>query len=298
MSVKLAERVPSRRARTVLALGATVGLACATAGILEPSPESGRALPEGAAAVVDGSVIRKADFDRALSALAADSRNAIGEAERRHVMDRLIEEELLVQRARELGFDQHDGRVRSLLVSSMIESIVAEVGELEPTDGEMEAFYQENADFFARTGRVWIRQVQVGVNHGRTDEQALELAQAAVLRLRNAEDIEVVASKLGDTPVAPLPDGFLPASQLREYLGPTPARRALELAPGQVSDPVRGGSSYHVLQMVAREPAHVLPLASVASQVRAEMQRRAGDAALRAYLDDLRSRADIRLAKP
>ena len=38
------------------------------------------------------------------------------------------------------------------------------------------------------------------------------------------------------------------------------------------------------------------PLDEIREEVRAELRRRAGDAALRAYLDELRARADVRVA--
>ena len=47
--------------------------------------------------------------------------------------------------------------------------------------------------------------------------------------------------------------------------------------------------------MVERVTSPPRPLSAVESQVRAEMRRRAGDESLRAYLDQLRSDAEVRL---
>ncbi len=58
---------------------------------------------------------------------------------------------------------------------------------------------------------------------------------------------------------------------------------------------MRGGSAYHVLQMVEHVTSPPLPLEAVVSQVRAEMRRRAGDESLRSYLDQLRADAEVRL---
>jgi parvulin-like peptidyl-prolyl isomerase len=91
---------------------------------------------------------------------------------------------------------------------------------------------------------------------------------------------------------------LLPAAKLREYLGPTATRTALELEAGAVSEPVRSGAGFHVLQVVAREERHLPPLAEIEEQVRAEWRRRGGDEALRAYLRELRERATLRVAEP
>jgi parvulin-like peptidyl-prolyl isomerase len=288
----------SRRARLLLGLGAIAGLVIATAGIVEPAPDRDRPLSEDLAAMVNGVEITQETYQRALAALETDSRNPLGEAERRHVLDRLIEEELLVQRAVDLGLDVSDRTVRNGLVSAMIEMIVSGVGQPEFTTREVEDFYRENRDFFARTDRLWVRQLRFAANGNQDEAEALERARRAAARLRQGQKIEDVAAERGGSSRFPLPDGLLPASKLREYLGPTPTREAMELATGEVSDPVRGGSAYYVLQMVERVEAPVLPLSAVEPQVRAEMRRRVGDESLRSYLDMLRDRAEVRLSQP
>lgn len=287
----------ARRPRWLLGIGAAVGLALATAGIVENAPGSER-LPEGAAAVVNGAVIREVDYQRALAALASDRRDPISDEDRRHILDRLIEEELLVQRAAELGLDKTDPVVRNTLVSAMIETIVAGVGQTEPSDEEVAAFYEANRDFFARTDRYWVRQLRFpirGADGQEVEAGARARAEEASRRLRAGEKLSVLARELGAGGVLPLPDGYLPATKLREYLGPTPALRATRMQTGEVSEPVRGGSAWHVLQMVERVTSPPQPLEAVASQVRAEMRRRAGDESLRAYLDRLRDDAEVRL---
>jgi parvulin-like peptidyl-prolyl isomerase len=279
----------------LLGLGASAGLLMATAGIVGPAPDADAPPPEGVAALVNGVEITQESYTRALGALAQDSRNPLGEPERRHVLDRLIEEELLVQRAIALGLDVSDRTVRNRLVSAMIEMIVSGVDQREFSREEVEAFYRENRDFFARSDRLWVRQLRFAVDREQGEAEAFRRAERAADRLRRGEKIEDLAAELGDPPLLPLPDGLLPASKLREYLGPTPARKALELTTGEVSDPVRGGSAYHVLQMVQRVTAPILPLSTVEPQVRSEMRRRAGDESLRSYLDMLRERAEIRL---
>ncbi len=286
--------------RALLAIGAAVGLLLAAAGIVETAPRGG--MPADTAALVNGVPIRQASYERALRALALDSREPLSDADRAHVLDRLIDEELLVQRAQSLGLDRNDPTVRNTLVSSMIESIVSGVGQEEPADDEVARFYEENRDFFARTDRFWVRELRFPVQRdgatggsARGDEDARARAQEAARRLREGESLAAVGESLGADDLLPLPDGFLPANKLREYLGPTPARAATALETGEVAEPVRGGSAWHVLVMVERSRSAPQPLERVASQVRAEMRRRAGDESLRSYLRQLREEAELRI---
>lgn len=283
-----------RRARLLLACGAAAGLVMAAASLLS-SPDAGR-LPAGAVASVNGVPIREEEYVRLVAALASDRRSPLGDDDRRHVLDRLIEEELLVQHAVDLGLLHTDRRVRGDLVSAVLGSVGAAADLVEPSASELESFYADNADYFATPGRLWVREFFFANDGGDARGEAVERARRAAQRLRSGEDPDAVREALADTPVAELPSAPLPPAKLREYLGPTALSAALELAQGQVSDPVPTPQGYLVLLLVQRSEDRVRPLAEVEPQVRAEMRRRAGDRLLRERLDALRAQADVRVA--
>ncbi len=287
---------PEQRSLWLLSLGATAGLAVAAASLLT-TPAGDGALPRGVVARVNDTLIRSDEYQRLLAALAADRRTPLDEDDRRHVLDRLIEEELLVQHALDLGLVRTDRRVRADLVSGVLASLNAAADAYEPSAGEVESFYAENADYFARPGRLWVRDLFVG-RQKRSDAEAAARAREATDRLRAGESVESVREALADPPVAPLPDAPLPPAKLREYVGPSALSAALHLKPGQVSDPVATPQGYHVLVLVERTNAATEPLAAVEPMVRAEMRRREGDRALRERLDALRAQADVVVAPP
>jgi parvulin-like peptidyl-prolyl isomerase len=243
-----------------------------------------------AVASVNGEPIRRADYERALAAVAADMRNPIDDTRKQQVLDRLVDEELLVQRALDLGFARSDRATRSNLVQAVIGAVVSEADSWEPSDAEVAAFYEENEEYFTTPGRVRIRQVLV------RDPEGLGRAEEAARRLRAGEPFAEVRKQLGDAEIAPVPDTPLPASKLREYLGPTATRTVLELEAGAVSDPVRSSTGFHVLEVVEREDPGIPPLDEIRELVRGEARRRHADQALRAYLDELRADADVQVA--
>jgi peptidylprolyl isomerase len=279
------------RARGLLLLGALAGLGAAAASLLGPSA-GGRGLPDGAVARVNETVIRADEVARVLAALESDRRTPLTDEDRRHVLDRLIEEELLVQHALALGLARSDRRVRADLVSAVLGSLAAAGDGYEPDEREVREFYAENRDFFAGPGRLWVRQVFVAVDGG-GEEAARERATRAAERLRAGDAIERVRQELGSPEVAPVPDAPLPPAKLREYLGPTALLAAMDLAPGATSGPVRSAQGYHVLTLVERDPGGAPPLEEILPQVRAELRRRADDRALRERLDQLRAEADV-----
>jgi parvulin-like peptidyl-prolyl isomerase len=284
---------PGRSGLLLLGLGAGLGIILAATGLVDVKRPNGSALPRGAAALVNGELIRNEDFARTLAGVAADRRDGVDQQRRRQVLDRLIDEELLVQRGIELGLARNDRKVRGDLTAAVIASVVTQTEDVEPTPAQLQTFYDENRTFFTRPGRLRLRQVFINPASDGGEDAARARAAEASRRLRAGESFDVVRTGLGDPEVSPLPDALLPAEKLVDYLGPTVLTKALALAAGDVSDPIRSGTGYHVVQITERLPDETPSLAEIRPQVVAEFQRRADDQALRAYLDDLRARAHV-----
>jgi parvulin-like peptidyl-prolyl isomerase len=286
---------PQRRSLVWLAAGAAAGVALAAWGLLASGASGG--LPEGAVASVNGTPIYAEDYRRLVEGVESDTREPVGPELRRRVLDRMIEEELLVQRGVELGLVESDRRVRADITQAMIQSIVVESEDEKPEPAELQRFYAEEAAFFTQPGRVRTAQVFFRVPNPAEEPAKLARAREAERRLRAGEALAEVRASLGDAEVSPLPDALLPPAKLREYVGPTALRAVLALAPGETSAPVRSGMGVHVFQVIEREEPRVPPFEEVAPHVEAEWVRRAGDRALRTYLDDLRAEAEVTTAE-
>ncbi len=283
-----------RRPTVLLAAGAVLGALLAAAGL---TASGGRALPPDVVALVNQSPIRTEDYVSMCQAVAGDRKAPLETPDKQRVLDRLIEEELLVQRGLTLDLPRLDRRVRADLTQTVIDGIASQASDREPTEQELQAFFDAHRDVFAGPGRLRVHQVFIRVT-APNDPAGLARADQAAQRLRAGESIEAVQSSLGDPPLAALPDTPLPPTKLRDYLGPTALRTALELDVGEVSDPVRSGTGYHVLQVVERQADTAPSLDDVRPQVLAEYHRQASEEALRRYLDELRASADVKLREP
>lgn len=287
-----------RRARRLLALGAAAGLLMAGYGILAPARTPGREMPADAVAMVNGEVLRRDAYERLVAGFASDSRNPVDETVRRHILDRMIEEELLVQRALALGLAEVDRRVRADLTSSLIDSVVSDAEEREPGPGELRDFYADHAPFFSQPGRYRAEQILFRVPYADEGEAAREKARVAREALDAGVPFAEVSVQFGDEEISPVPDALLPAMKLREYLGPSAVEALLELEPGEVSQPIRSGVGFHLLRLVEMRPLSTPPFEEIESQVYHEYVRRLGDRALRSYLDQLREEGSVVIALP
>ena len=289
-------RSASPYATLLLILGAALGIALAAAGLLQSGAVSRRALPGHAVAVVNGEVIRMDEYQRAVAGVAQERRGGADGPMREQVLDRLIDEELLVQRGLELGLARQDNKLRKGISAAVVDAIVADYDGAQPAPADLRSFYDTHRDFFTRPGHLRIRQIWCRVLAPADGPAALERARRAVQRLRAGDDFDAVRKTFGDAEVAPLPDTLLPVTKLSDYLGATAVRTVLALEPGAVSDPIRSNTGYHVLQVVERRADAAPPFDDVRTEVLHEYRRRAAERALREYLDDLRRRADIVVA--
>ena len=283
---------PERRARWLLALGAATGLVTAIGSLVGGTID--RPLGPEAVAVVNDTPIRRDDYLRALGAVATDRRTPLDDADKRRILDRLIDEELLLQRGLALGLAERDRSVRAPLVAATIDLLAR--ANREPTDTELRAFYDANREYFTDPGRVRVGQVFVRVE-GRPESEARARADEALRRLRAGEPLATVRTALGDDETAPIPDALLPIEKVREYVGETAARAVADLDVGATSDVVRSSMGFHVLQVLERTEPEIPPYDAIVDRVRAEWRRRADDAALRAALDDLRRGAKVRVTE-
>jgi len=282
-----------RLALGLLAAGAAAGLLLATVGLVGgPAGGPGGPLPEDVVARVNGVPLRGADYRRLVAGLESDLGRPADAERRRFVLQRMIEEELLVQRALDLGLGRLDRRVRAELTGALIASVVGEAEDVEPSGETLRRFYERHRGFFAGPGRLHVRQLFFRAG-GADGEGARRRAERALARLRAGEPFAAVAAELGDSVLPPLPDGPLPPAKLREYVGPGAARAAAALEEGATSDPVRGAGGWRLLHLVSREPSVAPPFRAVREQVAAEWRRRRGEEALREYVAQLREDADV-----
>jgi hypothetical protein len=209
-----------------------------------------------AVAWVNGRAIARESYENALVAVANDRKTGtLREGDRERVLDRLIDQELLIDRAIELGLHERDPQIRNQLATAMIDFLVrrAEDEARVASEAELRAFYDAERFRFERAA-----QYRVAV----------------------------------DGKSVPLPAGFLLRRDIEQALGPSTASDVAGLEVGQWVVVVNGDTSYAV-RLLERRGGDIAPFEEVRDVVEAAYLRHRSEAAVREFLDLARQRTDI-----
>jgi hypothetical protein len=240
----------------LLAGGMLVGAALAVFYIVRV-PDSAEPATD-AVAWVNDRPISSASYETALQAVAGDRKGGtLREDDRERILQRLIDQELLIDRAIELGLHERDPQIRNQLATAMIDFLVrrAEDEAAAADEGDLRVFYQENEFRFRRSP-----QYRVAVEGG----------------------------------AVPVPDGWLLMKELEQRLGPSAARAVAELEVGESASFGDAGAQYSA-RMLERRGGVLVPFDEVRSAVEAAYLRDRSEAAVREFLDVARQRTDIRV---
>ncbi|MCB1153495.1 peptidyl-prolyl cis-trans isomerase [bacterium] len=284
-------------AKTPLGLGPTLAILVAGTAIGVAIGWLGRPADKGsdaeAIAVVDGVPIPRTHYERALAALQADRREPLSDEDRRHVLDRLIDEELLIAHALDMGLARRDRRVRAELVSAVVQAQLALAADESVGEDELRAFFERNKDWFTPVAKMRVWSMWWSAPDEATHAAALAEARRIREQVRNADDFARLRKAHADKEVAPLPDGLLPPHKIQQYIGPTATDTALAMRAGQVSEPIVTADGVRLVFVVERVDADPPAFENVVDEVVQERERRGGEEELRELLSRLREHATV-----
>jgi hypothetical protein len=279
----------ARMRLVLLALGACAGLIMAAAGLVERWSPSPGELPVGAIARVGGKIITQERYLQVLNDLEADKRAPLSAQDRQFVIDRVVDEELLIQRGIELGLADSSPPIRKALAAAVIAQLTAEAEANLPGEQALRRVYDSDPEFFTSTARYRLRWLRLPAS----DDAAQLKVEDAYRQLSNGVTLEEVRQSTGLEPVPILPDALLPLSKIRDYLGPALASQVSMLKRGVFSKPIEDNGDLHILQLLEYQPEMLPPFEEARPVLEAEYLRRAGDEALRQYLQWLRLRSEV-----
>jgi len=252
---------------------------------------------------------------------------------KREVLDRLIRDELLWQKARKDGmvvsdaeverslaetkarfespqafargiardgYDEHSFRdyVRRMLSADRAaQALVA--GNVVVTDEDVERFYRDNPTYFHRPEQVRVHEILIAAPAD-ADAAARAQARARIEELRGqiaaGADFEDIARQYSEHPTRQWGGEHDPV--VRGQLAPSLEEAAFTMKPGELSAVLETQAGFHLLRLDERLPAVTVPLAQASDQIRQYLTQQRGREVLDREVAALRAQNKVEILLP
>ena len=240
---------------------------------------------------IEGAKITKEKYLLQLEGLRSDKRSPLTQKDKEFVLERMIEEELLIKRALDMGMLRTNPMARGTLVQQMINQIISDNDMVEISEVELNKFFNKNIGFFTNANRLRVKQIYFQDQEDGSVASFQKATQAFDTLLSGGTYDE--AAFLGTQTALQVPDTLMTLSKVREYLGPSLMLIAGKLEPGEFTTPKRVSGGYKIVYLVDKENSKSPELSDIKNQVLSEFKKRRDDQSLRDYLEDLKSWYDI-----
>jgi len=202
-----------------------------------------------------------------------------------------VREEILYRQAVAMGLDEDDPVTRRRM-AQRLEFLTSDLSRVvEPTQEELEQFFQDNTAQFSEPDRVTF--LQVFFDPDTRDEATLPDAEQVLAQLREAGVPDPASLQAGDQMM--LPGYFDSASEaeIRKRAGGGFAGAVMALEPGRWHGPMLSGFGVHLVYVLEREQAPPPVLAEVKPQVMEALQAQKTERFNRQFYDTLRERYEV-----
>lgn len=288
-----ASRVNSKRSMLLFAVGALVGLGIAGVGLFNAAGTATRIVPPENVATVNQRPILRSDMVTQLEAELGMPFDQSTRADKLKVLDEMIREELLVQRALELDFAETDQDARNALVSAVSQQIVAEVTTSQPTDAQLKEYYDGNQAKYSSEGTITARNL-VLPTAGASADQAMAKAKEAAAALATDAPIAQIMQRFGLKEENDYGEDFYFAARI--HLGDALFDKVTGLDSGAVSEPLVAGDGIHIVKVIQNTRPVPLTFERARQQVLTDYENDKQTKLMDATLKFLRSRSKLLIA--
>jgi len=227
--------------------------------------------------------VRRSEFERHVMNLEQQGGTPLDPTVRAALLDRFLEERVVVLEARARGLvsaqgtpDQEEAAARKLLADEGVSGV-------EVKDEEVAAYFEAHRSEFQSPETVALRQILVPtMNEARDVRRRL---------LKDPRSFPALAQTLSRAPEASA--GGLMGSFTRGQLPPELDKAAFALSAGQISEPVQTAFGFHVLRLDAKQPSREPALEESRDEIRSRLRHEKVDGKIQQFVAGLMARAKV-----
>jgi len=269
----------------LLLLASIIGTLLAIYSIMD-SNKNYSSLPDNVAAVVNDKIIPSERYQTVIELIKNDKRDDLTDIDRKMALERIIEEELLVQYAYQNGFLEADDLLRKSIVRSVVDSIAEQSISVIPNEKTLRDFYQDNLPLFTidEQFRIVILSSQNGsdINAGKVIWQ-------------DSYDIPLLMNEIRSIKKLDISSDFISKYRLGTLIGPLLRDVVLSLKLGETSEPLETIYGYSIVTLIDKKGRVIPDFKEINEIVLQEYKRQQRETILNDLLSDLKRQSDINI---
>ena len=269
----------------LLLLASIIGTFLAIYSIMETN-KNFSSLPDNIIATVNDKIIPSDKYQTIINLIQNDKRDELTKADREMALDRIIEEELLVQYAYKNGFLEADDLLRKSIVRSVVDSIVEQALSVVPTEQDLLKFYEVNQQTFAIDEKY---RVVILSSKNRSD-----IDEGKVIWQSNY-DLTLLRQTFKRIDRLDIPTGFISKIRLGTLIGPLLRDKVLSLEVGETSETLKTIYGYSIVTLVDKKDRVIPEFKEISEIVLQEYKRQQREEILEELLKDLKRQSDIKI---
>ena len=269
----------------LLLLASIIGTLLAIYSIMD-SNKNYSSLPDNVAAVVNDKIIPSERYQTVIQLIKNDKRDDLTDIDRKMALERIIEEELLVQYAYQNGFLEADDLLRKSIVRSVVDSIAEQSISVIPNEKTLRDFYQDNLPLFTidEQFRIVILSSQNGSD-----------INAGKIIWQDSYDIPLLMNEIGSIKKLEISSDFISKYRLGKLIGPLLRDVVLSLKLGETSEPLETIYGYSIVTLIDKKGRVIPDFKEINEIVLQEYKRRQRETILNDLLSDLKKQSDINI---
>ena len=269
----------------LLLLASIIGTFLAIYSIMETN-KNFSSLPDNIIATVNDKIIPSDKYQTVINLIQNDKRDELTKADREMALDRIIEEELLVQYAYKNGFLEADDLLRKSIVRSVVDSIVEQALSVVPAEQDLLKFYETNRQTFAIDEKY---RVVILSSKNQSD-----IDEGKVIWQSNY-DLTLLRQTFKGIDRLDIPTGFISKIRLGTLVGPLLRDKVLSLEVGETSETLKTIYGYSIVTLVDKKDRVIPEFKEISEIVLQEYKRQQREEILEELLKDLKRQSDIKI---
>ena len=222
-------------------------------------------------------------FEEIIKVLDDQSNSELTLEKKNMIRERLIDEELLIQRAIELDLIRNDSLIKGNIIQTMFQHIINSNEVTEPSEKQLRDYFRKEKDYFSSGKRFKLKNYSFrNLNEAETGSKYLKKNNFdAFLKLTNKENIFGV------------PEVFLTPQKIRDYLGPKALQELEKLNKGDYSKVIQLNDIPSIIFCIDILYSKTPLFEEIYDQIRDKFIREREDILVKEYIENLRNFYEI-----